>query len=482
MKKILEQYVSRKYGALTSELFIRGFSQPKKVEKIFFIPGLFILSGVILDRWYYSKDFKALGESLLEKDLREINHLDRFFSNTYKLGEELIKKSIDIKNENLADLSLEELVDILKKFTDFYETFSVTLAGFCLQIPIEEKLRELLKRRIDIGEDLAVLSSPCKKNIVNEEQEALLKITVEFRKDNISAKSVSGLPKKYRVRLKRHIEKFGWMTRGGLDDAWTEEDVFTRLKEVAKEDCGKKLITLEKNRRMLKQKSEKILRQIKADKPARRLVKIAKELVYFRTFRTDYLNLAMFNIRPLLAEIGKRKGYTFREIAQFRLNEILSNRLVRKSELTKRLKNFIIFSKSPNKIIFSSNQEKIDKYESKYFEEDKIGNHEVKGNVAFRGKVRGKVVIIWDKSDLGKSKKGCILVAAMTTPDFIGAMEKAAAFITDEGGITCHAAIIAREMKKPCIIGTRIATKVLKDGDLVEVDANKGTVKIVSIN
>ena len=59
------------------------------------------------------------------------------------------------------------------------------------------------------------------------------------------------------------------------------------------------------------------------------------------------------------------------------------------------------------------------------------------------------------------------------------AMEKAAAFVTDEGGITCHAAIVAREMKKPCIIGTKIATKVLKDGDLVEVDAEKGIVRIL---
>ena len=67
----------------------------------------------------------------------------------------------------------------------------------------------------------------------------------------------------------------------------------------------------------------------------------------------------------------------------------------------------------------------------------------------------------------------------MTFPAFLPAMKKAAAFITNEGGITCHAAIVAREMKKPCIIGTRIATKVLHDGDLVEVDANKGLVMIL---
>ena len=75
--------------------------------------------------------------------------------------------------------------------------------------------------------------------------------------------------------------------------------------------------------------------------------------------------------------------------------------------------------------------------------------------------------------------KGDILVAIMTTPNFIPALEKAAAFVTDEGGITCHAAIIAREMKKPCIIGTKIATKFLKDGDIVQVDANNGIVHIL---
>ena len=65
----------------------------------------------------------------------------------------------------------------------------------------------------------------------------------------------------------------------------------------------------------------------------------------------------------------------------------------------------------------------------------------------------------------------------MTFPHFIPAMEKAAAFVTDEGGILCHAAIVSREMKKPCIIATKNATKTLKDGEMVEVDAEKGTVK-----
>ena len=107
------------------------------------------------------------------------------------------------------------------------------------------------------------------------------------------------------------------------------------------------------------------------------------------------------------------------------------------------------------------------------------GISEVKGQTAYPGLVRAKVKIIRNKEMFKKLKKGEILVTGMTTPDFLPVMKMASAFITDEGGITCHASIIAREMKKPCIMGTKIATKVLKDGDLVEVDANKGIVRIL---
>ena len=65
----------------------------------------------------------------------------------------------------------------------------------------------------------------------------------------------------------------------------------------------------------------------------------------------------------------------------------------------------------------------------------------------------------------------------MTRPDYIAGMKKAAAIVTNEGGITCHAAIVSRELGIPCIIGTKIATQVFKDGDLVEVNANHGWVR-----
>ena len=101
--------------------------------------------------------------------------------------------------------------------------------------------------------------------------------------------------------------------------------------------------------------------------------------------------------------------------------------------------------------------------------------------MAFKGIVKGKVRLVKNNHDIKNLKKGEVLVTAMTTPNFIPAMEKAAAFVTDEGGILCHAAIISREMNKPCIIGTKHATKILKDGDLVEVDADKGIVRKITL-
>ncbi|MFA6399561.1 MAG: PEP-utilizing enzyme [archaeon] len=109
-----------------------------------------------------------------------------------------------------------------------------------------------------------------------------------------------------------------------------------------------------------------------------------------------------------------------------------------------------------------------------------LGDYSVlKGQSAYPGKVTGRVRKILTSQAVKFFRQGEILVAPMTTVDFTSAIKSCAAFITDEGGITSHAAIVARELKKPCIIGTKIATRVLQDGDLVEVDANKGIVKVI---
>ena len=101
------------------------------------------------------------------------------------------------------------------------------------------------------------------------------------------------------------------------------------------------------------------------------------------------------------------------------------------------------------------------------------------GQIVSKGIGKGKVRVIKTKNDLTMFNKGEVLVTEMTYPDYVPQMKMAAGVVTDEGGITCHAAIVSRELKIPCVVGTKIATQVLKDGDLVEVDANNGVVRIL---
>jgi pyruvate,water dikinase len=106
------------------------------------------------------------------------------------------------------------------------------------------------------------------------------------------------------------------------------------------------------------------------------------------------------------------------------------------------------------------------------------GVNEIKGLPASPGNVQGTAKVSHKAGDLIKSiKKGDILITSMTTPDFIPAMRKAAAIVTDEGGITCHSAIISRELGIPCVIGTKVTTQIFKTGDRVLVDATGGVVR-----
>ncbi len=100
----------------------------------------------------------------------------------------------------------------------------------------------------------------------------------------------------------------------------------------------------------------------------------------------------------------------------------------------------------------------------------------LKGLGASPGIGIGKVKIVLSQDEISKVEEGDVLVTTMTTPDMVPAMRKASAIVTDEGGLTCHAAIVSRELGVPAVVGTEKATKVLKDGMIVTVDGDKGVV------
>ena len=117
-----------------------------------------------------------------------------------------------------------------------------------------------------------------------------------------------------------------------------------------------------------------------------------------------------------------------------------------------------------------SNQKTLDGQSKITVKPDLIGESASPGNAS------GVVIIIRSPKDINRAQKGQILVTPMTSPDFVPAMKKVNGIITDKGGQTSHAAIVSRELGVPCVVGTKTATKLLKDGDIVTLNGTTGEV------
>ena len=146
-------------------------------------------------------------------------------------------------------------------------------------------------------------------------------------------------------------------------------------------------------------------------------------------------------------------------------------KLILQEAKRKKHKQIIIYANRIIKkyLIKSKKAENNRKVAEDFFEDSK----NIKGQVAFKGKVSGKVLLVNSDKIIKNVKKNVILVSKLTSPKLVSQIKVSKAVITDEGGMLSHAAIFAREFKIPCIVGTQIATQILKDGDKVEVNAEK---------
>lgn len=179
-----------------------------------------------------------------------------------------------------------------------------------------------------------------------------------------------------------------------------------------------------------------------------------------------------------LTELKRRYKVSKKNLRLYTIKEInsLREKKLPKEILTKRRKGFLGVIKE-GKLSFTVGGSKVvERYKSE----------EIKGKVVSKGKVEGKVIVFSYKKSEDHSKlvkemeKGAILVSEMTRPNIMVACKKAGAIVTDEGGMLSHAAIVSREMEIPCIVGTKNATSVLKNGDFVRVDAIKGIVRRIT--
>ncbi|MFH1713015.1 MAG: PEP-utilizing enzyme [Candidatus Jacksonbacteria bacterium] len=183
--------------------------------------------------------------------------------------------------------------------------------------------------------------------------------------------------------------------------------------------------------------------------------------------------------------IGQAEGFKGDYLRYLTLDEMklyLNGKLNIKEKLAqlkvRRIKYFYLFVEKGNKESIFTDKDVIKNVYNNFFKIDVSKVSLLKGSPVYHGLVKGFVHNLEIRSGK-KVDSNFVLVASMTRPNNLILIKRSLAIVTDEGGILCHAAIVAREFKKPCIVGTKIASKVLKDGDLVEVDADKGVVRVL---
>lgn len=411
---------------------------------------------------------EAAAKKLEETDFAFLRHS---FTKFYRLGGDLIEfsESISFKKE----LSKETALDLFKEFSRQCLEFGPAMYfPILVEEKVEEKIKEIIQKyQGTVSEHFELFTSADRPTMGSYELLNLHKIALRMQQ-KASDSEISEL-------IRTHLDEWGWLSfTKFVGKPWTEESIRQRAEELAKDaNLAEKILALETQYKKDKQQTTQAIERLCLSSKEAKKVWLAKEISSFRTYRLDIYTTAGYNMRSvfglLAEELGISPEYfvflTYQEIIEFSER----NEKAPPEEMQKR-KNL------PWQLKFDHGKMEFKYSDFDILSAEKGEKKQFNGQTAYPGQATGKVKIVRGVLEFHKMQKGDILVTSMTTPDFVPLMQKAAAIITDEGGITCHAAIVSRELKVPCIVGTKEATKILKDGDLVEVDAEKGTVRKLS--
>ena len=320
-----------------------------------------------------------------------------------------------------------------------------------------------------------------------ESQLALLTIGAEIQRREIAVKNIVLTPDIY-AKLRIYEKKYGAVPVGYTEDPWSEKQILEQLKTLLLIDCKKELDQLSGAHEERVRRAQLALKKITSPK-IRQIARALQVGTFLNEYRKYVFCKASLAYRPLFKKIAARYELAdWRECWKLTPDEISRLYFGKQKEVLRALER-----RTWTGVVFDNNvlgyrllkQEEvagfIPEIEGRKSEQAAGGSakNTIGGVIANRGMVRGLARIILSSADFDKFQDGDVIVTTMTSVDFVPLMRRASAFVTNEGGITSHASIISRELNKPCIIGTKIATQVLKDGDFVEVDANNGIVKVI---
>jgi phosphohistidine swiveling domain-containing protein len=466
-----------KWGPLDGKLiYVSAFVEPfEKYPKFIDSTWPDALGYFKNDTVTFITDYEVLrdrGEKLFKKYVLNEKKLKKHYNKWFK-ATKTIKAFENKVNKGLSKLSDNELKKLFiswhKSYTNFWmKGFLPELSNWGGERLLKNKILKLNK--INFIEIFERLSAPEDLSFFQKEELEFMKVKLITNK------------KRQLEKLKEHQKKYYWLRNSyGFTKVLSIDFFKKELKKISKKDAKKKINEIKNYVVKIKQEKNKIIKKYKVNKE---IINIAQKLAYcvwWQDLRKKFIFIGNHIITKIIEEIEKRKKIPFKELSYYFLHEVVE--LLKKNKkvnIKERLKDFVTYYHERRKVEYVSGRKAAEL--AKPYIEIKIDPHlkEFKGIVVSKGKtVRGKVKILLTPRNLSKMKQGDILVAPMTSPDYVVAMRKASAIITDEGGMTCHAAIVSRELGIPCIVGTKFATKILKDGDLVEVNADKGVVRII---
>ena len=420
----------------------------------------------------------------LLKDKKYFNKLEKYFLKSYadfkKITDQIFAKGADFYKNRTSG----ELIKILEKHGYYHRR---ALAGYYVIYDLVNLLPRLVKKELDkfsselkiknMGKALQIFSSIGINSMVKTERLDFLEELIKIQK--IHKDSKNWQDKKIKKIIFGHWYEFGGCSFKHDGNYYKLEDFDKRFLKHLKTNAETEIRKINNEERKDRKIVEKILSGLKKYPEITKHIFWLRKMMDYRNCDEEYYYNYALHCWDFYLEI----------IDRLKLEEADDFWLLSKKEIVEGL----LGKNNPKKIV---KERKLKGATIK-----QVGNtikvwtgvkkedwHEVeiekksflKGFVAYKGKVKGRVKVVFDpRGDRTKFEEGDILVTSMTTPDFVPLIKKAAAIVTDEGGLLCHAAIVARELKTPCLIGTKTASKTLKDGDLVEVDANFGKVTVI---
>ncbi len=276
--------------------------------------------------------------------------------------------------------------------------------------------------------------------------------------------------------LATHAMKYSWIQNGFDSVHATPESVFAGRKK----ELSASLKSEHANRlKVVKEKKEVMQRTYRLPQDVMDMAHAIVDAVVWQDIRKREVLIMLQYLDSFVNEIARRHGLDKESLLNCTPQEI--DDVVAGRELTVGLeerKTAFGYVLKPGKISVLDSATTLAYWEA-YLRPKSTDAKELKGITACAGKgpMQGRVHIVLDARNASDFQSGEILVTTMTTPEYIFVMKKAGAIVTDNGGLTSHAAIVSRELNVPCVVGTKYATQILKDGDMVEVDANNGIVR-----